>query len=197
MADANSFTLDAAAWVDPRQWAAAPEALRRRYLARVGELATRRKRWEQARRLDARGKALLPRLDPRADGANGPPLSPHRAESRTAKWLRSSVGLKAGSVTCWWSHGWGKVLGYHRAGIRSRVGLRRRDVIGLTPAGEKKVRDEARSSWRALTGQARAGRRPAPPPRLPYPVPRGVAVTIGPPASVKIPRGKLRLILNP
>ena len=147
MADANAITLDAAAWLPPHEWAAAPEFLRRKYLERVRDLAIFRKRDELRRGLGVDGEKLIPRKHPRADGAKGPPLIPHRVDSRTWKRVRGSIGK--GHVTIWWGAGWGKVLGYHREGAGP---LPVRDVIGFTPAGGRWLRDRARDYWRSIFG---------------------------------------------
>src|SRR4051812_4100607 len=87
----------------------------------------------------ARLKAVKP--ESRPDGAKGPPLSPHQAESRSQKWLRASISHRNATVTLWWSHGWGRILNYHRDGNRH---LPVRDVIGLTPADRRAHEAEMR-----------------------------------------------------
>lgn len=91
----------------------------------------------------------------RPDGADGKPLDPHYGESRTVRWLRSSAGLATRGVTLWWSHGWGRILGYHAEGARLMRGgkavgrLPVRDVRGLSPANERKLRAACRR-WISL-----------------------------------------------
>jgi len=77
--------------------------------------------------------------------ASAPPLVPAYTESRTLKWLRSSVNHAIGTVSLWWSHGWMEVLGYHAAG--EVIGAPIRDVLGLSPSNERRLRDEARRFW--------------------------------------------------
>ncbi len=187
MADANTFRLDKTP--DPKLWDRADESQRKGYWKRLGELALIRKRWELDRALDAStGQKMPARINPRDDGADGPVLTPHGSASRTHKWLRFTAG-KA-HVTVWWSHGWGKILGYHADGLV--IGTYKRDVIGLTPAGEKKVYREAEDWLRRTLGPAKkttpkkgpaskppvaqrqVGRRvparPMPPPPVPVPL---------------------------
>lgn len=149
MADANAIRLPAAEWVGPA-WEGAPDGLRRRYLEYVAGLARAAKLRELRRGVGVDGDRLRRvKRSSRPDGATGPPLSPHRAASRAQKWIRASVGT--GHVTLWWSHGWGQILGYHRAGS-ARLPVR--NVIGLTDPDMVRLRAEARRYWRSLAGPA-------------------------------------------
>lgn len=95
---------------------------------------------------------------PRPDGAEGPPLNPHNRQSRSQKWLRATPAK--GHVTIWWSHGWGKILGYHAEGVV--IGAFKRDVIGLTPAGEKYVYRRA-EDWLRNKIKSETPAKPEPP----------------------------------
>lgn len=160
MASENSFRVDALPPSD--EWGAASAADRKVYLRRLGELAMDRKHWELDRALDAStGEKMPARQKPRDDGADGPVLTPHNRQSRSHRYMRMSVG--AGHVTIWWSHGWGTILGYHADGVV--IGAYKRDVIGLTPAGERKVAREALDWWRRNHPKKRAPARSKPAPR--------------------------------
>lgn len=98
------------------------------------------------------------RQKPREDGAAGPVLAPHNRTSRTHTRMRASMG-KA-HVTVWWSHGWGTILGYHADGVV--IGAYKRDHIGLTPAGERKVYRQVDDYWRRIRPKQKAPARSKP-----------------------------------
>jgi hypothetical protein len=155
VADSNAFVLPVAI---PDS---ATPAQRRRALDHARDTALRLKRRELRRGKGVDGRPLKP-VQPasRPDGAKGPPLSPHQAESRSQRWLRATIGAKAGTVTLWWSHGWGRILGYHARGeVR---GAPVRDVIGLT-AADRRAFDAELARWWKLQGP-RPRPRPLPPP---------------------------------
>ena len=83
---------------------------------------------------------------------------PHNRQSRSQKWLRATPAK--GHVTIWWSHGWGKILGYHAEGVV--IGAFKRDVIGLTPAGEKYVYRRA-EDWLRNKIKSETPAKPEPP----------------------------------
>lgn len=145
-------------------WKWASEAVRLQYYKHAADIALSLKQKEIRKGVDVDGKPLRPvQRASRPDGATGPPLTPHYAESRTRKWLRASIGIKAGTVTLWWSHGWGTILGYHAR--KEVIGAPERNVIGLTSADEAKFNAEMRAYWRRVQG---GGRIPTPPtPRTP------------------------------
>jgi len=173
MASENSFRVDTLPAAD--EWAAASVADRKAYLKRLGQLAMERKHWELDRALDAEtGEKMPARQRPRDDGANGPVLTPHNRQSRSHSYMRMSVG--GAHVTIWWSHGWGTILGYHAIGVV--IGAYKRDVIGLTPAGERKVAREALDWWRRNhpKRKAKAASKPKREPARPERAPAGVPV---------------------
>lgn len=189
MASQNAFTLK----VDfsGPDWAGITEAQKKAALKVYAERIVARKHWELDRALDAESGQKMPaRQKPRDDGADGPVLTPHGRQSRSHRYIRTSLGKS--HVTVWWSHGWGTVLGYHADGVV--IGAYKRDVIGLTPAGERKVARELLDWWRRTrkskpkpapkvgpagkppVPQRAVGRavtpRPLPPPPVPMPVKR-------------------------
>jgi hypothetical protein len=183
MAKSKPIVLNAAEWIPAAEWAAAPESIRRRYINRVRELALARKTSEINRGIGADGQRLRP-VRSRPDGATGPPLSPHRPESRTRLRLRGYVGK--GHVTLTWTHGWLTILTYHAEGAGH---LPERDTLGISPAGLKKIQADARLFWRTIIGG-----RPAPipaaarPPRLPSPrTPPGTIPLAAQPLAAKSP----------
>jgi hypothetical protein len=166
--DRNRIELKPAGWIDPGEWDAAPESIRLRFLGHVGEVATRLKREELRKGIGADGAKLKPvRPSSRPDGAGGPPLDPHYGESRSVQNLKHSVGRKAETVTLWWtgrSRGisFGAILGYHARGeVR---GAPVRDVLDLTEADHRKVREDGRRFWKLI---ARPAVRQAPAPPVP------------------------------
>jgi hypothetical protein len=168
MADANAIVLrDLEPPDTDLAWRKASESVRLKYYTHAADIALSLKQKEIRRGVGVDGKRLAPvKPSSRPDGATGPPLTPHTAESRTRKWLRVSIGLKSGTITLWWSHGWGQILGWHGAGLVRGAPVR--DVIGLTSADLKKLHDEMRLYWLRLkrgkpSGSPRAGRQPSQP----------------------------------
>lgn len=158
MASENSFTLRVD--FDAPEWAGITDARKREALNVYAERVVARKHWELDRALDAdTGEKMPARQKPREDGASGPVLTPHNRQSRSHRYLRTSVGKS--HVTVWWSHGWGKILGYHADGVV--IGAYKRDVIGLTPAGERKVMRELLDWWRRVKPKGKS--KPPPTPR--------------------------------
>lgn len=163
MADQNAIVLtDIEPPPTDRAWQQATEGVRLRYYQHAADEALSLKLKELRKGIGVDGQKLHPVLPKyRPDGATGPPLSPHRPESRSQKWLRSSIGMKAGTITLWWSHGWGEILGYHARG--EVIGAYLRDVIGLTAASRNALKLEMRRWWAAVNrngGTAPAARRP-------------------------------------
>lgn len=152
MADVNSLTLDAASWVEPRAWVAAAQALRDRYLEEIAILIKAAKLRQVLKGIGGDGRPLEPRIRPRADGATGKPLSPHRRESRSYKWVRTSVSRARGLVTVWWSHGWGRILGYHARG--EVIGTFLRNLLDFPPGVLTWLKGRARALWRSLAEPA-------------------------------------------
>jgi hypothetical protein len=146
-------------------WRLATDGQRRAYWAHVGRLAVYFKRDELRRGLDAHGQRLARIKQPRPDGAAGPPLSPHHAESRFQRYCQ--VRTTARGATIFWGSGWAKVVGGHASGRACGVV---RDVIGLTPASQRRLADHARLWWLRQHGTASQRRAPQPQPR-PRPIP--------------------------
>jgi hypothetical protein len=173
MADrTNSLTLDVSSWVPADEWGRADERTRHAYLDECCRLARRAKEAQVLRAQGADGAKLEKRKRPRPDGAKGPVLAPHRTESRTYKWVRCSPAKKRGAVVLWWSHSWGRVVGYHAGG--KVPGAPVRDVIGFPIGVLNRLKSDARSWWRnrRVTGP-RATPRVAASPGVVY-LPRGV-----------------------
>lgn len=105
-----SFTLYGDDWTPTGdEWARATAARKRDYWQRLGELAIVAKQNELRKGIDVRGKALTPVNQAyRRDKATGPPLTPHRAESRF--WYRMRVSLRSDGVTVYWGDNWAKVV---------------------------------------------------------------------------------------
>lgn len=126
-------------------WQQADSARRKAWYGYVGEAAAATMRSKLLAGRGRNGRRLLVRLEPREDGADGPPLSPHGEESRTVKLLRSrAYSTKA---VLFWIGGWGEILAYHQAGIPSRGGLRVRDVGGFTQKELDAIRKAATAKW--------------------------------------------------
>lgn len=126
-------------------WSFASESEKRAYWKRLGELAVEAKRWELRRGIDVNGRRFAPvRPASRTDGAAGPALSPHQAESRFQRLLRM-VGT-AQQCTLFWSHGWARYVKYHAYRMGPRT-LPVRDAVGLSPGRQRWVREGARLWW--------------------------------------------------
>jgi hypothetical protein len=126
-------------------WKNAGPSERKKYFDEVGRLAITRKRRDLEKGLDANGdklKKVLPKSRP--DGADGPPLSPHRVKSRFQRYVRVSASIDG--VVIYWGYGWRKVVAGHRSGRACGVV---RDVVGLSKAAQRWVRDNARAWWKA------------------------------------------------
>ena len=77
--------------------------------------------------------------------SHNPPLVPAMDESRTIKWLRSNVNHIRQVVTLWWSHGWGEIITYHGDGLVPHAP--ERDIRGLAPVYDRRLRDQAQGYW--------------------------------------------------
>ena len=150
----------------------------------------------QIRKGVGRDGKKLKRVQPksRPDHATGEPLDPHYGESRSVKWLRSAARKTKRGISLYWSHGWGRILGYHADGAGRFGPVPVRDIRGLTRANERRLRSEL-SRW----ARSRSGRRRYPPgPRVeiedeaPKPVagpraraiPKAAVATVRKPAAV-------------
>jgi hypothetical protein len=165
------------------EWARASEADRRAYWRRLGEIALEVKRREIRRGIGIDGKKLKPvKPESRPDGAKGPPLIPHYAESRTINLL--DVRTTASAATLYWKgHGrtsWAKILGYHAYKHGARA-LPVRNTIGISPAGRKKIARDARDWWKRthVTPKPKPEPRPKVLPSATKPVPQR-ATSAGP-----------------
>jgi hypothetical protein len=151
-----------------RAWDDAPPALRRRYWNRFAELAIRIKRDEIRRGIGVDGKGFDP-VQPasRPDGADGKPLDPHYAESRTYRLLAAQV--HGDGVTLFWrGHGrksWATILGYHADGLVT--GAPKRNTIGISPRGTSKLKREAGDFWRIISRSPATAVTPAKPAAAP------------------------------
>lgn len=131
-------------------WRTATEADRLRYWTRLGEIALAVKRDEVRRGLGVDGQKfepVAPATLHRPGRGAGPPLDPRYAESRTYRLLASHP--TATGVTLFWrGHGrksWSTILGYHADGMVH--GAYKRDTIGISPAGRKKIADRGATYW--------------------------------------------------
>lgn len=116
------------------------------YWRLVGDRALRVKKGEILDGIGADGERLLPVQ--RRGG--GPPLVPHRANSRTYRLL--ALAARADGASLYWRSGggrttWPTILGYHayKHGPRS---LPIRNTIGISPEGTREVMAES-EAWRA------------------------------------------------
>lgn len=139
----------------------APVEARRQVLEWMVRVGLREKDAELAAGLDAKGRRLAPirpatrKYRESAMGPtdpNAPPLMPAYAASRTRLLLTGEI--EGDAAQFYWEYDaktgdtWGRILDYHRQGIgRFRT---RRDVIGLSPDGLKRVREEVRARWMAF-----------------------------------------------
>jgi hypothetical protein len=145
-----SIVLRAADWLPKREWDAARALDKKEYLTRAAEIAVHYKNNMSLRGVDVRGENFRP-INPayRRDKAAGKPLDPHFADSRVVKLLRGTGNVRKGTIVLWWSHGWGKIMGFHayRHGPRS---LPVRNAIGFDPATLLKVKNRSIAFWNGL-----------------------------------------------
>lgn len=135
---------------DDPTWRNAPPALRLAFHRKAGEVAVEVKRGELSRGIGANGRRMAPRKRPRADGANGPVLLPHRADSRTVRLL--AAHSDPSGITLFWRSGhsraqrlsWGTVLGFHAAGQVKGAPVR---DVRLSKRGVGLVRERMRRWW--------------------------------------------------
>jgi hypothetical protein len=141
----SSFHVEGDDWSPVRDvwWQSATETRRREYWAYLGSRLRAAKDSELRRGLDATGERLARIRYKRPDGSTGPPLTPHRADSRFRRYCR--VVPTASGATLFWGQGWAVVVGGHRSGRACGVV---RDVVGLSPASQRRVKAEARAWWR-------------------------------------------------
>jgi hypothetical protein len=121
-----AFNQPLAGLVEPSSapsWTTATDAERRAFYTEAGARAVKRLRAQLRRAVGRDGARMAPRKQPRADGANGPVMTPHRAMSRAGRLLDARVS--ASGVTLYWHGGvgavrgatsFGTILGYHAAG---------------------------------------------------------------------------------
>lgn len=142
--------LKVADWLPPGDYAAAPESIRRRWLAGVAELYRAAKRRQIETHVGADGRPL-PRVLPtsRPDGTTDRPLTPHDEASRTLRLLRVTENVRTGELVVHWGH-WTRVVGYHAEGIRRGRGRVIRDVQGTPGRLLRPVKAEALRLWARL-----------------------------------------------
>lgn len=134
------------------RWLHAPPDEKSRFWTVVARVAMRVFDEQCAAGLDRHGKPMKPVImKDRPKYANGqrlsgPPLTPHRALSRTRRLLDFRAGPNG--ATLFWRDGWGVILSYHAAGIQHNPILPIRDVLGISPAGIKRVQEAADDYWR-------------------------------------------------
>lgn len=170
----------------PPGYADLTKAKRRGWWERVGDVATRRlkTRFSDEGR-DKRGKKFLRRLDPRADGASGPALSPHGDASRTVRLMRYRA--TATGIEIYWTGDWGTILGYHAAGIPSRRGLRVRDAGGFLQSEQVKIYQEAMARFAPTLAASKPKPDPKTPPKPKPPASPAPAATAAPIVRVQPP----------
>jgi hypothetical protein len=195
VADVNACKLQVASWIPPREWAAAPDRVRDRWLDGVCDLAASAKRRQVRLGIGSDGRPL-PAVKPssRPDGATGKPLDPHFGGSRSVKWLRAVPGRKAGTVTLYWSHGFGRILGYHARG--EVIGAYIRDIIAFPPSIERTLKADARALWRRMNAPPRPRPAPSPAAIAPGPAPP-TATPKRTPKPTPQPRGRKVVYLPP
>ena len=121
--------------------AAAPLAKRAYWRHLAGEMVAEKRR-ELHKGIGVDGQRLRPRKRPRPDGARGPVLAPHYADSRFTIKLRSR-GLDD-RAQVWWVRDWAPVVEGHATGEATGVV---RDVCGLTAEGQRRAIRRARAWW--------------------------------------------------
>ena len=169
--------------VDSPSWRSARSEERKRYYTRLGELIQIEMRDALRRGVDRHGRRMRRRKYRRSDGASGPPLIPHRADSRTWRLLTFSASPRG--VRMWWRASgrvsWTTILTYHAEGA-GRLPVR--DVMGLARRWLNRAVEAARLWWSNLHPWDRWGGPPvAPAPAFAVPTPRRFPPTPPPVAA--------------
>lgn len=137
---------------DQAAWEAASVSQRRAWYGFVARAAMAALKTRFLEGKDRFGKTLRPRLHERDDGANGPPLVPHEARSRSITLMRERHSSKEALI--YWDGGWGKILACHAEGIPSRLGAVRRDMGGFTDKERDSIRRQASEQWKKTLSRA-------------------------------------------
>lgn len=155
----------------PAEVLTAKAADKRAFVSRLAEMALFLKRREIVRGIGPDGKKFKPRKHPRADGADGAPLSPHGMESRTAALLAAHEAVDF--VTLFWRaksrKSWAKILGYHAMGMVRGAPIR--DEFGLSPKTQRQIKADMALWWRTRKKTKTAAPKKPPPPAPPAVVP--------------------------
>lgn len=134
------------------RWRRSAPALRQEFWKIVGKIALAVYDRQVAAGLDRNGRPMKrvqikdrPRFQS-GKHVDGPPLTPHRALSRTRRLLtyRSS----STDVVLHWKKEWGTILLFHADGPLHNKNLPVRDVIGIAPSGMAEIERVALGWWR-------------------------------------------------
>lgn len=149
MANFNQRLSDDITPDDP-SWQAATPAERLVYFKQAGKVASAIKRAELAKGIGANGRRMKARKHPRPDGADGPVMTPHDEESRTARLLDAHADVRG--MTLYWRSGhskvqklpWGTILGFHARGEVKGAPVR---DVRLSRRGVNQVQAEMSRWW--------------------------------------------------
>lgn len=145
----NPRVIDVREWVAD-EWESALPYVREAYVRFCARELEQAKRRQVGECIGADGRPLL-RVLPgsRRDGSTDWPLVPHHEQSRALRLLRAIPNANRGYVTFNWHH-WTRILGFHAAGIPSRLGPRVRDIFGTPGRFVRPVKVRALAYWRSL-----------------------------------------------
>lgn len=146
----NPRVINVREWVGETEWQSATPYVREAYVRFCSAELLKAKQRQVGETVGADGRQLL-RVLPgsRPDGSRDFPLIPHHELSRSLRLLRAIPNVNQGYVTFNWHH-WTRVLGYHAAGIPSRLGPRIRDLFGTPGRYVRPVKAKALAYWRQL-----------------------------------------------
>ena len=150
MPDVNTLVLNAADWVPSSQWRRASRRTKQRYLDGMSAKAQRYKLRQIEKSQGANARQLAARKRERPDKADGPVLAPHNDTSRSEKWIRTAVSVNRGTIAVFWSHGWGRILGYHREGVGRFGAVPVRNIIDYPKYMLNQLQAEARQYWKDI-----------------------------------------------
>ncbi len=140
-------------------WALAGRDVHREFWREVVRLVLAENEFERARGRDRFGRKLVPisrytrahrRSEMGTADPNAPPLTPADDSSRTVAYFDGRA--HGDHAEFFWRQGWGRILGYHRAG-NARLPVR--DVIGIAPQPLRRVTVKMRAWWETRKARLR------------------------------------------
>ena len=168
MPDPNTLVIQASDWVPQGQWRRASRRDKQRYLDGMEPKIKRQKLRQIEKSQGANARQLAARKRARPDGADGPVLAPHNDTSRSEKWIRTAVSVNRGTVAVYWSHGWNRILGYHRAGEGRYGAVPIRNIIDFPKYMLNQLAADGAQYWREIQASKARDKPPVPAQQQPF-----------------------------